>query len=55
MAGLPEFLALVAVTAILAEVAWSRWRDRRVYNLRESLSNLGMMVINRLLRPLVLA
>jgi sterol desaturase/sphingolipid hydroxylase (fatty acid hydroxylase superfamily) len=55
MPGLPAFLAVVAVTAILAEVAWSRWRGRRVYNLGESLSNLAMMAVNRLLRPVVLA
>ena len=55
MPGLPAILALVAVAAILAEIAWSRCSDRRVYNLRESLSNLAMMAVNRLLRPLVLA
>jgi sterol desaturase/sphingolipid hydroxylase (fatty acid hydroxylase superfamily) len=53
--GLPAYLALAAVAAILAEVAWSGWRDRRVHDLRESLSNLAMMVVNRLLRPLALA
>jgi len=55
MPGLSAYLALIAVAAILAELAWSRWRHRRVYNLRESLSNLAMMAVNRLLRPLVLA
>lgn len=55
MPGVPAYLALVAAAAILAEIAWSRWRRRPVHNLRESLSNLAMMAVNRLLRPLVLA
>jgi len=48
-------LAIVAVIAVVAEVAWSCRCRRSVHDLGDSLSNLGMMAINRLLRPLTLA
>lgn len=51
----PIILAIVAVIAVLAEVAWSCRRRRPVHDLGDSLSNLGMLAVNRLLRPLALA
>ncbi|MEM9190430.1 MAG: sterol desaturase family protein [Myxococcota bacterium] len=50
-------LGLLAVLLILvsAEILWSRRRGRRVYSLRESLSNVTMMAVNQGLRPLALA
>jgi sterol desaturase/sphingolipid hydroxylase (fatty acid hydroxylase superfamily) len=53
--GLPMFLVLVAAVAILAELAWSCRRGRPVHKLGDSLSNLGMLAVNRLLRPMLLA
>lgn len=50
-------LALLAilVPCIVAEIMWSRRRGRRVYDLRESLGNVAIMVVNKALQPITLA
>lgn len=40
---------------IVVEIAWASFRKRKVYNLRESLSNAFMMMVNNLIKPLSLA
>lgn len=55
MGAWPAVLMVVLVICIAAEIAWSRLSHRKVYNLAESLSNLCMMVVNNILRPVALA
>lgn len=50
--GLGSFAALL--TLVFLEVLWSKWRKREIYNIKESLCNLGIMVGNNLIRPLSL-
>lgn len=54
----PEFavlLLVLLVSGVLAELAWSRRSERSVYNLKESLNNLVMLVVGQALKPLSLA
>lgn len=48
-------VAGIALAIIAAEFAWSRICGREVYNLRETLSNLAMAVVNNLQKPVTLA
>lgn len=48
-------LLLVLAACIGAEIAWSWRRDRKVYNLKESMSNLAMLGVNNALKPAALA
>jgi sterol desaturase/sphingolipid hydroxylase (fatty acid hydroxylase superfamily) len=54
MEGASPVLVGIAVSMIAAEFAWSRICGRDVYNPRESLSNLGMAVVNNLQKPITL-
>ena len=47
--------AAVLVISVAAEITWSRLRGRDVYNLRESLGNLGILAVNNILKPVSLA
>ncbi|MEO1035883.1 MAG: sterol desaturase family protein [Pseudomonadota bacterium] len=51
----PIFLAVVFLACIAAELIWALRRRPEVYNLKESLSNLSMMIVNNISRPLALA
>lgn len=55
MEGLPLLLLPVIVICIAAELRWSRRTGRSVYALRESMSNLLIMAVNRVLKPFTLA
>ena len=55
MAAPPKFLAVILLIFVTAELVWSWRHSRGVYNLRESMSNLGMMVVNRMLKPVAAA
>jgi sterol desaturase/sphingolipid hydroxylase (fatty acid hydroxylase superfamily) len=55
MAAPPLTLLAILVLSVAAEIIWSRLRRRNVYNLQESLSNLGTMVVNGVMRPAALA
>lgn len=44
----------IVLLAILLEMLWSRLRRREVYDLRESLANLVILLGNNLLKPLAL-
>jgi sterol desaturase/sphingolipid hydroxylase (fatty acid hydroxylase superfamily) len=55
MAAPPLALLAILVLSVAAEITWSRLRRRSVYNLKESLSNLGTMVVNGVMRPAALA
>jgi sterol desaturase/sphingolipid hydroxylase (fatty acid hydroxylase superfamily) len=44
-------VAAVFVTSVAAELIWSRVAGHGVYSLKESLSNLGMMIVGNGLRP----
>lgn len=48
------FLGIV-VFCVVAEAIWSHRRKKDVYNLKDSMANLGIMIGNNLLRPLSLA
>lgn len=47
--------SVVIVIAILAEAIWSHHKKNGVYNTKEALSNLGILIGNNLLKPLSLA
>ena len=55
MQGTPIFLAVIPLFLLVAEIAWSRLSDRGVFSLADSLSNLGTMVVNSILKPLTVA
>lgn len=55
MESAPIILLGVMVISLSAEITWSRLGGHDVYNLKESLSNLAMLVGNKLLRPVALA
>lgn len=48
-------LFAIVLVAVIAEVIWSAVKKKRVYNLKESLANLGIMIGNNLLKPISLA
>ena len=54
MVSTTVFLVSIAVSVVAAEFAWSRIRGRNVYNLKESLSNLSMAVVNNIQKPITL-
>ena len=54
MEAAPIILSVVAMSIIAAEFAWSRFCSRDVYNLRESLSNFSMAVVNNIQKPITL-
>lgn len=45
----------VIIICVIAEAAWSHHRRKGVYNLKDSLANLGILIGNNLLKPLSLA
>ncbi|MEL6821442.1 MAG: hypothetical protein AAFP70_06765, partial [Calditrichota bacterium] len=45
----------VIISCVIAEAVWSHRRKKGVYNLKDSMANLGIMIGNNLLRPLSLA
>ena len=55
MGDIPQVFAAFALVLVLMEVTWSRVMARRVYNVRESLSNFSMALVNSALKPLTLA
>jgi hypothetical protein len=55
MGDIPQVFAAFALMLVLLEVTWSRITARRVYNVRESLSNFSMALVNTALKPLTLA
>jgi sterol desaturase/sphingolipid hydroxylase (fatty acid hydroxylase superfamily) len=54
MQGPVLFLAVFPLLALLAEYAWSRFGDREVYKLGDTLGNFSIMLGSNLLRPLAL-
>jgi len=48
------FLAIILI-AIIAEAVWSHHQEKGVYNTKEALGNLGILIGNNLLKPLSLA
>jgi sterol desaturase/sphingolipid hydroxylase (fatty acid hydroxylase superfamily) len=50
-----KILALVFIGLIIIEIAWSWINNKKNYNLKDSLSNLFILVIGRLLKPISLA
>ena len=44
----------IILLAVLVEIIWSKIKKKGVYNLKESLGNLGIMIGNNLLKPLSL-
>ena len=55
MSSVPPFLIVVLLTCVLAEVVWS-WRgQRRVYDFKESMSNVSMMVVGQVIKPIAIA
>jgi len=55
MGDISQVFAAFALILILLEMSWSRVMARRVYNVRESLSNFSMALVNTALKPLTLA
>ena len=55
MDSIKGFLFAILLAAVAGELAWSWIRKKGVYNLRESLANLAIMVGNNLLKPISLA
>jgi sterol desaturase/sphingolipid hydroxylase (fatty acid hydroxylase superfamily) len=55
MGDIPQVFAAFALVLVLMEATWSRVTARRVYNLKESLSNFSMALVNAALKPLTLA
>lgn len=51
----PVALSVIMLLAVMTELVWSRRSGRSVYILAETMSNLGMMVVNRAIKPLTLA
>lgn len=47
------FLGIIAV-AVVIEIIWSKSKNKQVYNLKESLSNLSIMIGNNIMKPLTL-
>jgi len=48
------FLAVVVLIALLAEILWSTRKKKFVFNAKESLGNLGIFIVNNLMKPLSL-
>lgn len=55
MGAIPQIFAVFALMLVLLEISWSRVVARPVYNVRESLSNFSMALVNSALKPLTLA
>lgn len=55
MERFPLVVGLIFLIALLAEIFWSYKSNRNIYNFKETLSNLSMMVVNNLLKPAALA
>jgi len=51
----PIIFLVILVISVSAEFIWSHVHGCNVYNLKESLSNLGIMVVNNILKPFALA
>lgn len=49
-----KFIGVIFI-AIIAEAIWSYHQEKGVYNTKEALSNLGILIGNNLLKPLSLA
>lgn len=47
------FIAVLLVS-VLAEITWSRLSGRSVYDLKDALSNLSTMVVNKIIQPAAL-
>ncbi len=47
-------LMTILLVGIVAEAVWSRAGNRQVYNVRESISNVTMLVVNSLLKPITI-
>lgn len=45
----------IIVFVILMEIVWSRLKKKHIYNLKESLGNLSILIGNNLLKPISLA
>lgn len=46
---------IIIVVAIVGEAIWSHYNSKEVYNTKESLGNLGILIGNNLLKPMSLA
>ena len=55
MQTLQIIILAVFLVSLSAEVCWSQWRGRAVYNGREVLSNVSMAVVNAWIKPLTIA
>ncbi|MEO1514088.1 MAG: sterol desaturase family protein [Bacteroidota bacterium] len=48
------FLGIITI-ALIAEIIWSKVKKKRVFQVRESLGNFGILIGNNLIKPLTLA
>ncbi|MEM8847512.1 MAG: sterol desaturase family protein [Bacteroidota bacterium] len=48
------YFAGIILVALIAEIIWSNTKKRSVFNLKESLGNLGIFIGNNLMKPLSL-
>lgn len=55
MNTLPYYFAIFVFAALIIEITWSRFKNKPVFNLKESLGNLGVFIGNNLIKPLSLA
>ena len=55
MATIGGIALVILAVFVSAELVWSRLRRRHVYDLRDSLSNVAMMIGNALIKPLSVA
>ncbi len=49
------YFLVVILIGVIIEAIWSHYKKKGVYNTKESLSNLGILIGNNLLKPLSLA
>ena len=55
MDGTPAIFGAIALILVLGEITWSRVSARRVYDVRETLCNFSIAVVNSGLKPLTVA
>lgn len=49
------YFAAIVLVALIVEIVWAKAKNKGVFNLKESLGNLGIFIGNNLMKPLSLA